>query len=220
VAIWEQLRPALNQLTDRLEHAGKERLIITGVLKEAGDNAPSQIQLVSELPDQARLTIQHGINQRVLTFDGVKPLRGNQLDEAQLNLIESLVYDSPEHFFISETNGVATRSLGSRFRMDDGSFTDLYQIDDPIKLGSTARSQTKYYCFNSDTHLLDSVHYQLMRNGLPIKVETSIDKWRKENGTALPGRITRTENGVTIFSLTITSISVSPRASDGIFVTP
>src|SRR6267154_2362929 len=70
VAIWEQLRPALNQLTDRLEHAGKERLIVTGVLKEAGDNAPSEIQLVSELPDQARLTIQHGINQRVLTFDG------------------------------------------------------------------------------------------------------------------------------------------------------
>ena len=50
--------------------------------------------------------------------------------------IETLVFDSADNFFLGQMQGVATRMLGSRFRLDDGTtanyagpFYDIYQIN-------------------------------------------------------------------------------------------
>lgn len=216
-SIWHQLRPALDRLADRVERPGNERLSITGLLTPAGESQPQPVQLVLEFPDRLRLTVQNGLNTRVTTFDDAQERgRGKSLDQHESDLVESLVYDSPEHFFLGQTEGMATRSLGLRFRASDGAAYDIYQVSDVIKVADTPRIQIKTYHFNSDSHLLEKVRYQSMQNGVPTQVETRIE-WQKLNGQQLPARILRFENEQAVYTLVITSISAGSRADDGLF---
>jgi hypothetical protein len=64
--------------------------------------------------------------------------------EMEEGLLETLVYDSSEHFFSSQTQQQAARFIGSQIRTDDGSnpeygvpFYDVYQLTEPIRVAPT-----------------------------------------------------------------------------------
>jgi hypothetical protein len=109
--------------------------------------------------------------------------------EAEQDLMETLVYGSAEHFFDTQMGGMATRFLGSRFRLDDGSsadysgpYYDVYKVADQIKTSPDEREQLKLYYFNSETLLLERVTYEINRNGSTVKVEERLGDWTKEQG--------------------------------------
>lgn len=220
--LWPQLRYASEVLGDRLEKPGKERLILIGHLRRASkknENRPTR--LILEFPDRLRLEEQDGVtiynSNDFASSNGV--LKKNEQDE-----VESLLFDSADHFFASQMQGAATRFLGSRFRLDDGKnphydgpFYDLYQVTDRIAVEKKIREQPKLYFFNSDTHLLERVRYQVERDGAPIRVEVSISGWRKVDGQQIPGAITRAEDSAPVLSLSITSAAVGIKQNDGIF---
>src|SRR5262249_13187760 len=87
----------LNALGDHLERPGKERLTITGELRSSSDSEARKIAATLEFPDKLQLGIQNSRQKHLLTFDGqeVKGRAGSD----ELDLIESLAYDSAEHFF-------------------------------------------------------------------------------------------------------------------------
>jgi hypothetical protein len=123
----------LSALGNRLEKPGKERLTVTGVLRLTADSQPRQVAAILEFPERLRLVVQNGPQSRLITFDGEKTKGQAGVDE--LDLIETLAYDSAEHFFAAQLQGRATRFLGSRFRTDDGStagyggpYFDIYKI--------------------------------------------------------------------------------------------
>jgi hypothetical protein len=219
--LWPQLRYASEVLGDRLEKPGKERLILIGSLSRASkknENRPTR--LILEFPDRLRLEEQDGVtvyNNDFASSNGV--LKRNEQDE-----VESLLFDSVDHFFASQMQGAATRFLGSRFRLDDGSnphyagpFYELYQVTDRIAVKQEIREQPKLYYFNSDSLLLERVRYQIERDGEPIKVEVVISGWRKVDGQQIPAAITRTENSAPVLSLSITSAAVGIKQNDGFF---
>src|SRR5829696_1091291 len=114
----------LKAFGDRLEKPGIERLSITGTLARS-DDSQTAVVAVLEFPDRLRLTIQKGAENRVITFDGEQAnAAANSLDTADHDLIETLVYGTAEHFFATQMQGRATRFLGSRFRINNGSSAD------------------------------------------------------------------------------------------------
>ncbi len=171
--LWPQLRWNLKAFGDRLQKPGKERTSLTGTLSRAGDAAPVPVILILEFPDRLRLTMQIGAQSRVITFNGQQAQGvGGPPDSREEDLIETIVYDTAEHFFAGQSKGTALRFLGEHFRLEDGTQAnsngpvfDVYQTTEQIKQTTSARQQTKLYCFDSDTHLLGLVTYELERNG-------------------------------------------------------
>jgi hypothetical protein len=176
-----------------------------------------------EFPDKLRLVFG-GLQSRSITFDGQQAnARLTSLAADELDVIETLAYDSAEHFFAAQTQGTAMRFLGARFRTDDGSspdyngpYYDVYKIADQIKASGEERTAKLYY-FNSDTLLLERVTYVVNRGGSEIHVETKLGDWRVADGQQVARRIERLENGASVFILSIRSASLGQRADDGIF---
>jgi hypothetical protein len=207
-----------------LEKPGKERLTLAGTLNRASEQ-PVAFAGILEFPDRLRITMQSSPQSRTIVFDGqtVRTV-GGSLTSAEKDLIESLVYDTAEHFFSAQTEGAPTRHLGNHFRTDDcstanyaGPFYDVFSMTDLIKVTPDTRSQSKFYCFNSETHLLEKVHYQTLRNGASVEVETQISGWRRIEDQQVPSRVIRKENTQQVFVLTITSATLGPRINDAIF---
>src|SRR6266852_5360082 len=93
--VWPQLRWHLKTLGDRIEKPGKERVTIAGTIKRAGDAQALPMTLTLEFPDRLRLTVQDGIQQRVVTFNGQAAASvGSVLTSSERELIETLVYDT------------------------------------------------------------------------------------------------------------------------------
>jgi len=224
-ALSPKLVSHLKAMGDRLENPGRERLSLTGTLTRANDSQPEQVTAVCEFPDQVRLTKQKGNQARVITFDGEQvKADGNPLDEAERDLIETLVYGSAEHFFNTQMQGMATRLLGSRFLLHRGStadyngpYYDVYKVADQVKTSADQREQVKFYYFNSDTLLLERVTYEILRNGATVAVEVKLGDWTKEAGQQVARRIERFENGESVFVLTLHTAHLSPRVVDGAF---
>lgn len=223
-----QLHAALGALGDRLEKPGKERLTLTGTITKAGRQQAIPVLLVWEFPGRLRLEEQVDGQRHTTVFNGNNARRnGNSLSRREEDLIETLIHDSVEHFLISQLDGAATRFLGSRFRLDDGTatnyegpFYDLYETSELIKVGREIRRQTKVYYFNSDTNLLERVKYQVRRDGLATLVEVRLNNWHEVQGQKLPGEIVRLENDTPVLRFTITSTGIGSRGTDGIFGNP
>lgn len=214
-----QLRWALNQLGDRLERVGKERQTVSGDLRQNGKDV--RVQVVSEFPDRIRFLLQDGSSGRAVIFNGNEATaHGPPPNSHERDLIESLVSDSPEHFFISHTRGMPIRSLGNRLRTDDGLHYDVYELTNLVKSVSAPRVRSKRYYFNSNTQLLEKVHYQIERNGATIQVETRFEDWQVFEQQRYATQISRFENGHLIWILSVKSSSTGPSLEDGLFSTP
>jgi hypothetical protein len=225
--LWPQLRDALKAMGDRLEKPGKERLTLVGTLLRQNNSQAIPFRLFLELPRRMRLEEQ-GAQPRVSGFDGGEGwVLSADVSDADQEMIETLVFDSADQFFLARTQGFATRALGQRFRLDDGTtpnytgpFYDIYQLQDRIPVQKEMRVQQKLFYFNSDTLLLERVRYQAERAGAAVSVEVRFSGWQKVNGQQIPGTITRLENDAQAFRLTINAVNFSPHATDSIFNKP
>lgn len=213
-----RLRWALNELGNRLEQPGKERLIVTGELQRRSGSVP--VQLILEFPGQLRLVVQDS-STYVVTFDGNEAkVLGSLPDVRERDLIESIVHDSVDHFFTSQRRGAAVNALGSRFLSDDGTYRDIYELTDSFNGNAGRRVHTKTYHFNSDTLMLEKVRYLTDRGEASIQVETRFADWQTTEQQKLPTRITRLENGDAVWTLLVKSIALRSMSDDGIFNLP
>jgi hypothetical protein len=214
---------ALRRLGDRLERAGKERMTMTGTLTVAGQPAPIPFRMFWELPGRLRLESQISTGTKIVLFDGAR-LSGTVTRQDE-DFVEGLFYDSAEHFFVGQMQGLATRFLGSRFRPYDaqgssyaGPYYDIYEVSDSVAIG--ARKQPKLYYFNSNTLLLERVRYQHNRDQSRTNVEIQIANWQTLQGQSAPAQIVRFENGQPVLIVTIASVLISAKQNDGLFVVP
>jgi hypothetical protein len=227
VRLQPRLRPLLDVVGDRLEKPGNERMVMAGTLTRQNDSRTAPFRLLLELPHRMRLEEQSA-EPRVTSFNGGSGwASGGSLSYADQDTVETLIFDSADHFFLGQTQGLATRALGSQFRLDDGTdsnyngpFYDVYEVMDYVRTGSEERQQPKLFYFNSNTQLLERVHYQLQRDGANVKVEIQITDWKSLNNQRVPTAITRLEDDKPVLTITITSAVIGPRMADGIFNNP
>jgi hypothetical protein len=139
-----QLRFALVALGNRLEKPGNERLKLSGLLSQPGQTQPAPLIVILELPSKMRVSLQQGVSQRTLVFDGQKAQSSDgKLDQQSLALLETLAYDTVDRFFIGQMGETVPRPLGDHFRADDGTtpnypgpFFDILSGDRQYQNGS------------------------------------------------------------------------------------
>ena len=224
------VREILSVHGDRFERPGKERLVLTGTLTRpnTSEKEAHAYRIVAEFPARLRFEEQVGASLQVIVFNQGQALkRGGPITSGDQDTLETLVFDSVDHFFGAQMNGFALRPLGNRFRLDGGSdeeYTgpvyEVYRLLDEVVIGPDARQQQKLFYFNSNSLLLERVSYETKRDGGPLTVEVEFGNWTNMNGQKLPGLITRRENGEQVFALTITAVAVTGRVSDGSFDRP
>ena len=87
-------------------------------LQRAGENRATPFTLTWETP--GKISLQDFGRQQTTLFDGETVFRSAASSTAfDQELLETLVFDSAEHLFLSQMRGAATRFLGSRFRLSD-----------------------------------------------------------------------------------------------------
>ena len=224
----------LEIMGDRLQVEGKERLDLSGVLRRAGQD-PVGVRILWEFPGKVRLEKRLGEEpdpnkDELLVYDGAGNLRKKRgtAAVADEDLIEMLVYDSVEGFFIGQLEGFATRLLGSRYhRVDDsgsrvGPDYDIYEVINQVRVVGRPLRQRKLYYFNSDTALLERVSYRLAAERVrgEVKVSVEVSDWGEVYGQMIPGRMVRHENGVEVVRLEIREAGIAAAAEDGSFSLP
>jgi len=204
-----KLRWNLNALGDRLERRGKEQLIIRGTLMRSGVPGSAPVTLNLEPANHMSMKTKSGIQEQTIDFDGTEA-SARAVADADRSLIETLVFDSAESFFVQQMKGAATRCLGYRFRSDEqateGPFHDIYAVM-PLDGVLEDRQGAKLFYFNSDTLVLDRITYQTT-----ARVEVRLSNWQEINGQKLARRIERLENGVSVMTLAIDDMVVGPSA--------
>jgi hypothetical protein len=204
------LRIPFTALGNRLVKPGMERVTFLGTLNRAASSQP--IVVVHEFPGLLQVTGSQG----PIVFFNARVPGTNQLGPGARVLVESLLSDSAEHFFIMQWRGAATRFLGARASATDqaanGPFYDVYEVSNENAADFPGQPRTKRYFFNSDTQLLEIVRYEVERNGDTISVETRFGSWHAVRGQQVPGSVARSENDHVVFSFTFTAITLTPRS--------
>jgi hypothetical protein len=196
----------------RLQKPGKERTTGVGTLSTIsnGVTQASSVQVVWQYPQKIRV---EGAGPTIV-FDPSRNGNGPPLSPGVSDILEALVNDSVEGMIAITTQSGAARFLGAGFR-DKGTAAsyDIVQVffPDAVKNGSPT---IKAYWFNSVTKLLSKVTYRSVSGGL---VEVSVGNWQKVQGDTMPFLVERRENGVLTLRLTLSAVTVSAGAQDGIF---
>lgn len=224
-SVMPRLLRALGALGDRLEKTGKERTSYEGTFQAEGAADSAPLAVLRESPDRLRIEMRNGAGRDVTVFDGGAGRAAHrppaQVDEG---LIESLVYDTADYFFLAQAGG-AVRHLGSGFRPDGaaeeyaGPTYEVYQVSFPVRSSGRAEQRTKTYYFNSATSLLELVRYTVERGGYETEVEVRLSGWQRSLGQSFPARVERLEGGRPVWALTLALSGVGAAARDGAFST-
>ncbi len=218
---------ALKQLGDRLERAGKERLTLVGNFQKGPYAQPVAFRFVEEsLTRRLRFETGTGSAKEVLLFNGGQFTKsvGTLTSDDQV-LVQTLLDDSVEQFFIAQMNGLASRYLGKGYRVEDqsdqkGRSYHMYQVFAPVPFRKTRSLQPKNYYINSRTLLIDRIEYDTASQGGKKQVVVEIRQWGQIQGQRIPVQIARKENGEESLSLSITSAGLGSSADDDTFVRP
>ena len=176
-----------------------------------------------EIPD--KILIAGGTaSGRAVAFAGAGDASPTSLSESDKDLLESLLLDTPDLFFLGKTQGVAYRLIGSHFRADDGStpryagpWYDVYELTVPLEARGDRGFRFKIFAFDTSTGLLASVRYQLARGATRVAVTVEYSGWRQQAGQAVPSVIRRVENGVEAWRISVNAVAFTPAVSDGAF---
>jgi hypothetical protein len=214
------VRQIVAALGDRVQRAGKERVVMTGTLSRKG--ATSALRIVRETPGYLRIDETGGKNKSV-AFDLTELKGKTAIDDDDEDLAEMLESDTAENFLLQFAPGSSVRKLGDRFRVKGetgfGSEVDVYEVVAPVLLKRNKQLAWKQYMFDSSTGLLRRVSYGAKVNGRAVLVQTVLSGYSQVAGYALPGLISRNVDGAVVFRFARESAAVTTAVEDGAFTT-
>jgi hypothetical protein len=127
-------------------------------------------------------------------------------------LIERLVFDSPDQFVLSQLRGASYYTVARSVRPVDatdgynGPLWTIVRVDDPQRdEAKTATSRWRLYYINSATGLIDRIESEV--DGQRIVAE--ISSWTEQNGEKLPAQIVWTRDGQALMQYSLTNFSQS-----------
>jgi hypothetical protein len=216
-AIRLDLANSAHALGDHLRKPGKERTFLSGVVSFGGMSSVP-VSVVRELSGKVRLELLAIGQPDILLFDGATGSQnGGVLNKQNEDLLELLAYDWPDQFLVNHGNGSGLRLLASRAQALEegrptGVFYDVYEALDQVPFGTSARSRVARFCLNSDTGLVERVHYRTA-SGM---IEVRFSDWRQAEGQRFPARVERIENGNTTATVVFSSATFAAAANDGL----
>jgi hypothetical protein len=217
---WE-LQHAASVNGDRLTVEGKERLTLTGDVKNALNGQTQGLIVIREESSKVRLDLANGDK---LVLNGPELVKGGGAVAFSEKLVESIFEDFPDTFFLNFTLekkavllGGKARPEGTNARTYSGPFYNIYGIGREDRLRSIKTRINKLYFLNFDTQLLERVSYQISSAGASVEVLTYFEDYRKVDDQMIPFRIRRLENGLEVIQVNIRTASTSAKQADNAF---
>ena len=148
----------------------------------------------------------------VLTWDATQGAltAGQRATGSDRQLIERLVFDSPDQFVLMQFRGASYYTVARSVRpVDapdgyDGPLWTIVRVDDPERdEAKKAASRWRLYYVNTGTGLIDRIESEV--EGQRIVAE--ISSWTEQNGEKVPGQIVWTRDGQTILKYRLTNFS-------------
>jgi hypothetical protein len=201
---------------------GNERQVLTGSLTASSAGTPAVpvgVTVTTQTSGQVRIDYASGLGSVVFTGTAITATSA-AIGTADSSIMESFTQDSSDYFLFSRAAGLPVRRIGVFASLPDPvssnppSTCELVQMWIPASSTSNTLNRMKKYCFDATSHLLTAVLY-VESSG--TRVETRYTGWTTVNGQAVPGNITRRENGVVVFSLQVQSVTFVPFAADSTF---
>jgi len=206
-------------LGNRLEKPGKERLTWTGraVWEQAGSRREALVTVAWQYPGLLRVEQQEGAVTEIIGFDGTAAWRASgPLRPADIALIEMLLYDTPEHFFISQDTSTALFLSSSYTNIKKDKQGKLEKSNSLVFGLRGATGSPRYYYFGDTSLLLDTIRYSPPGAGRTEMVEVQIQNWVKIQGETLVSRMSKTFDDETL-SLVLEQATVGPAGDTGVF---
>jgi hypothetical protein len=177
---------------------GPDRKIVTTIRKQTDDGEQVEIHVAG--------------SPGVLTWDATQgPLSANaRATGSDRELIERLVFDSPDQFVLAQLRGASYYTLTYNVRPVDagenyrGPLWNIVRVNDPEN-DETKRPQRRWrlYYINAATGFIDRIESEVQ--GLRIVAEVS--GWIDQNGETVPSQIAWKQQGQTLMQFSLTNFS-------------
>lgn len=135
-----------------------------------------------------------------------------QANRSERQLIERLVFDSPDQFVLMQLRGASYYTVARSVRpLDasdgyDGPLWTIVRVDDPERdEAKKPASRWRLYYLNTVTGLIDRIESEV--DGRRIVAEFS--SWTEQNGEKVPAQIVWTQDGQTLMQYSLTNFSQS-----------
>lgn len=135
-----------------------------------------------------------------------------QASGSERQLIERLVFDSPDQFVLMQLRGASYYTVARAVRpVDapegyDGPLWTIVRVDDPERdEAKKVASRWRLYYINTTTGLIDRIESEVQ--GQRIVAEFS--SWTEQNGEKVPAQIVWTRDGQTLMRYNLTNFSQS-----------
>jgi len=128
------------------------------------------------------------------------------------DLIERLVFDSPDQFILMQLRGASYYTVARSVRPEDatdgysGPLWTIIRVDDAEReAAKTTTSRWRLYYINTETGLIDRIESEV--EGQRIVAE--ISSWTDQGGEKLPAQIVWTRDGQPLMQYSLTNFSQS-----------
>ncbi|GEM_PF-1569674 len=210
------LQPAADRMRRRLGYRfsqkGREVMIAVGALILNG--SPQAVQIRRSQGDDGENVSVVLSGQATLTWsstEGVKS-QGQMATGSEREIIERLVFDSPEQFILAQVRGNAYALLASSVRPAEAGDAEDYKgpvwevvqvTEGDLQATGKPLQLTRLYLINSTTGLLDKVITKEQEQ----TITAELSGWVEENGERLPTRVVWRRNNQMLMELHLTTIT-------------
>ena len=162
--------------------------------------------------ENVQITIERSLD--TLTWDakqGALSL-GRPASPSQRELIERLVFDSPDQFVLMQFRGASYQTIARAARPVnapdgyDGPLWTIVRVNDPERDDAKkAASPWRLYYLNTATGLIDRIESEVQGRRLVAEISS----WIEQDGEKVPAQIVWTRDGQTLMRYSLTNFSQS-----------
>lgn len=200
------------RLGRRFSPGKREQSISGGTLTMGADRRIARITR-QQTDDGEQVEIDIAGSSGQLTWSAAQGARGSGAPAtgSDGDLIERLVFDSPDQFVLAQLRGASYYTVARNVRPEgagdnySGALWNIVRVDDPDQ-DEARRPQSRWrlYYLNVATGLIDRIESEVQ--GRRITAELT---WTEADGEQVPSRITWTRQGQTLMQYRLTSFSVA-----------
>ena len=187
--------------------------LVLGTLKIGSEVRPMQLtRIQTDDGETVQLTLDALMGS--LTWDPKQGVlsAGRQATASQRELIERLVFDSPDEFVLMQFRGSSYHTVARGVRpVDapdgyDGPLWTVIRVDDPEQDDAKRpASRWRLFYVNTTTGLIDRIESEVQGQ----RIVAEISAWSKQNGEKFPAQIVWTSDKQTLMQYSLLSVSLS-----------
>lgn len=189
----------------------REKSVLIGTLT-LGDETRMVQTTRTQTDDGEQIEIKIAGSGPALTWDANQGCLadGNRANNTDRELIERLVFDSPDQFVLAQLRGASYLTVARNVRPSDagdqyeGPLWNIVRLDDPQRDEMKApQSRWRLYYINAPTGVIDRIESEVAGS----RIVAEFSGWTKQEGEGFPTQIVWKQQGQTIMQYNVMNFS-------------